>query len=92
LQSHLSVGGAAERDDVADLHLAAIDEHAVDQQFGELAAAREGGTVQPLGDAGAERLHMGGEDGDLRLVRRARRELLLLAGQVGAPRVQGARA
>ena len=92
MQSHLAVGGTAKRDDVADLHLIPIDEHAVDEQFGELAAAREGRPVQSLGDASAECLHMGGEDGDLRLVRRTRRELLLFAGEVGEPRVQGARA
>ena len=87
MQSHLAVGGAAERDDVANFHLIAIDEDAIDEQFDQLATAREGCLVESLGDAGAKRLHTGGEDGDLRLLLRARRHLLLLAGEVSEPRV-----
>ena len=70
MQRHLSVGRAAERDDVPDLHLGRVDEDAVDQQLGQCSPAREGGLVEPLGDARPERLDAGGEAGGQRLLLR----------------------
>lgn len=77
-----------ERDEVADLHLRRLDQHAVDEQLNQFPAAREGGVVQPVGNAGPERLHARGEHGDLRVLLRARRQLLLFPGEVGEPRFQ----
>ena len=76
------MGGAAERDDVADLHLGRGDEDAVDQEFDQRAPTREGRLVQSLGDGCPEVLHLCGEHGDLRLLLGARRQLLLVPGQV----------
>ncbi len=77
------MGCAAERDEVADRHLGRGDEDAVDQYFDQLAPTREGRLVQPVGDGRPEGLHVCGEHSDLRLLLRARRELVLVPCQVG---------
>ncbi len=78
----------AEGDDVADLHLRRLDQHAIDEQLHQFPAAREGGVVEALGDRGAEGVELGRHGCDLRGVVDTGDELLLLVREIGKARLQ----
>jgi hypothetical protein len=60
---------------IADLDLAIVDDHPVNQEFNQGSPLLEGGLGQPLPDPTAEVLDGAGEPGELRLPIRLRLEL-----------------
>ncbi len=78
----------AEGDDRADRHLRRLDQHAIDEQFHQRPATREGVVVEALGDRGAAGVELGRHGGDLRGVVEAGDALLLLVREIGKARLQ----
>ncbi len=71
-----SLGGGGE--DVADLDLVVGDDHAVDEQLGELAPLLEGGSGEPGADGLAERLDAAGDGVQFQPLPRGGIQLVLL--------------
>ena len=80
------VGGG--RQDVADLDLVAGDDHAVDEQLGQLPPLGEGGGGQAGPDGLAECLDPVGDSGEFQLLPGGGVQLALLGEQGGVPAVQ----
>ncbi len=81
-------GRCPKGDDVPDLHLGRVDQHAVDQQLDQFPPPGEQGAVQARRDRRPERVELGRQRGDLRAVFLAHGQLLLLLRHVAQPRVQ----
>src|SRR5262245_32896604 len=77
-QHTFALGGAGERDHVADFDMGRVHDHAVDQQLDQLAASFERRVLEAVGDRGAELLDARAHDAQLFLAGVLGGELLCL--------------